>query len=112
MDNISEARTEVESIVAPPSNVSANSSVVAKSISQEPIFGGDDENGEVNVSFAFFILFTLLFYSFLKRFAWILKKWFVWIDWNHQKNTILMNFWKKIVKIKKKWIKLNCREFL
>ncbi|XP_031624898.1 protein lap4 isoform X10 [Contarinia nasturtii] len=48
MDNISEARTEVESIVAPPLNVSANPSAVAKSISQEPIFGGDDENGDVN----------------------------------------------------------------
>ena len=56
MDNISEARTEVESIVAPPSNTSTH---VATSISQEPIFGGaterhqsygDDENGEINVS--------------------------------------------------------------
>ncbi|XP_055300028.1 protein lap4-like isoform X20 [Sitodiplosis mosellana] len=54
MDNISEARTEVESIVPPPSNTSTT---VATSISQEPIFGGaterhqsygDDENGEVN----------------------------------------------------------------
>lgn len=55
MDNISEARTEVESIVAPPLN---SSTTVATSISQEPIFGGaerhqscaDDENGEINVS--------------------------------------------------------------
>lgn len=48
MDNISEARTEVESFAAPPSNVST---VVATSISQEPIFdGGDDENAELNVS--------------------------------------------------------------
>lgn len=55
MDNISEARTEVESIAAPPSNTSAT---IATSISQEPIFGGaerhqsyiDDENGEVNVN--------------------------------------------------------------
>lgn len=56
MDNISEARTEIESIVAAPPN---HSSMVATSISQEPIFdggdrhhsyGGDDDNGDVNVS--------------------------------------------------------------
>lgn len=56
MDNISEARTEIESIVAAPPN---HSSMVATSISQEPIFdggdrhhsyGGDDNNGDVNVS--------------------------------------------------------------
>lgn len=59
MDNISEARTEVESIAAPPSNTST---AVATSISQEPIFGGadqhqsyvDDENGELNVSITHF----------------------------------------------------------
>lgn len=53
MDNISEARTEVESIVAPPLNAS---STIATSISQD--FGGaerhqscgDDENGGINVS--------------------------------------------------------------
>lgn len=54
MDNISEARTEIESIVAAPPN---HSSMVITSISQEPIFdggdrhhsyGGDDDN--VNVS--------------------------------------------------------------
>lgn len=55
MDNISEARTEVESIVAVPSNISGT---VPTSISQEPIFDGgerhqsygDDENGDINVS--------------------------------------------------------------
>lgn len=50
MDNISEARTEVESFGAAPSNTSA---VVATSISQEPIFGGADENGDVNVNTIF-----------------------------------------------------------
>lgn len=59
MDNISEARTEIESIVAPPSNNNTATAavIVATSISQEPIFDGDDENGDVNVS-AFFVLFS------------------------------------------------------
>lgn len=55
MDNISEARTEIESIVAPPSN---HSNMATTSISQEPIFDGgerhqsfgDDENADINVS--------------------------------------------------------------
>lgn len=55
MDNISEARTEVESVTAAPSN---NSAAVITSISQEPIFDGDEhqksyddnETGELNVS--------------------------------------------------------------
>lgn len=58
MDNISEARTEVESIMAAPLNTSSG---VATSISQEPIFDGgerhqsygDDESG-VNVSMKMF----------------------------------------------------------
>lgn len=40
MDNISEARTEVESI-APPSNPGAVNTVTTKSVSQEPIFEKD-----------------------------------------------------------------------
>lgn len=55
MDNISEARTEIESIAAAPSN---HSNMVTTSISQEPIFDGgerhqsygDDDNADINVS--------------------------------------------------------------
>lgn len=58
MDNISEARTEVESIVAAPSNHSQQTTITS-SVSQEPIDGGarnrlksydESESGDLNVS--------------------------------------------------------------
>lgn len=59
MDNISEARTEIESIIAAPSS-SHHTGVVPTSVSQEPIDGGgqrdrlksydESESGETNVS--------------------------------------------------------------
>lgn len=49
MDNISEAQTDVESIVAAPSN---RTTAITTSISQEPMFGGGEYNGDedMNVS--------------------------------------------------------------
>lgn len=58
MDNISEPRTEVESILATPLNQMSNS--VTTSVSQDPIDGAarerlksydDSESGDMNVSF-------------------------------------------------------------
>lgn len=71
MDNISEARTEVESIVAAPPNTST---AIATSISQEPIFDGaerhqsygDDDSG-VNVSFFFFNFSTKFEFKWQKK---------------------------------------------
>lgn len=58
MDNISEPRTEVESIAAAPLNQMTN--CVTTSVSQDPIDGGarerlksydESESGDMNVSF-------------------------------------------------------------
>lgn len=56
MDNISEAQTDVECIVAAPSN---RTTAITTSISQEPMFdGGEEYNGdeEMNVSEIVFVV--------------------------------------------------------